>query len=315
MSVGYFAIPVAGSPAPPANVLHQYTTGGTWNKPIDPSFQGVWVFAAGAGGAGGAGGVATTVYGGGGGGGGAIVRLWIPAASLGLTETYSIGAGAVSVATGAGAAGGATLFGAHVDAKGGSGGNAGAAANPVQVAGGSALLCTPLTGSSISGAPGGRGRREPATYPLAGSAVIASVLTLGGGITTSPIASGAAGGGGGGGWNNTTGTGTAGGDGGGCYQGGSLTTGGAGGAVGGSAGTAGANDIYLDPFLGIVNTTIGLGTGGGGGGGASGATAGGTGAAGGRAAGGGGGGSTQTGTRGASGGGGNGFLLVYEVYA
>jgi len=69
MSVGYFAIPVAGSPAPPANVLHEYTTGGTWNKPTDPSFQGVWVFAAGAGGAGGAGGVATTVYGGGGGGG------------------------------------------------------------------------------------------------------------------------------------------------------------------------------------------------------------------------------------------------------
>jgi len=302
--------------AAPANVLREYTTGGTWNKPTDPSFKGVWVFAAGGGGAGGGGGVSTTVYGGGGGGGGAVVRLWIPAASLGLTETYAIGAGGAGVATGTGGVGGATLFGLHVEAKGGMGGIGGGTTNPVQRAGGDALLCTPLSGSAISGAPGGRGRRETtATIPLAGSAVIASVLTLGGGSTTSPIAAGGAGGGAGGGWSNSTGTGTAGGDGGGCYQGGSLTTGGAGGAVGGSNGTAGVSDIYLDPFLGIVTTTIGLGTGGGGGGGASGATAGGTGAAGGRAAGGGGGGSTQTGTRGASGAGGNGFLLVYEVYA
>ena len=62
-------------PITPANVLLEYTGSGTWNKPTDPAFQGVWVFAAGAGGAGGAGGVATTVYGGGGAGGGAIVRL------------------------------------------------------------------------------------------------------------------------------------------------------------------------------------------------------------------------------------------------
>jgi hypothetical protein len=302
--------------APPANVLREFTTGGSWSKPTDASFKGVWVFAAGGGGSGGAGGVSLTVYGGGGGGGGAIVRRWIPAASLLTTETYAIGAGGAGVATGNGGAGGATLFGAHVDAKGGGGGVQGAASNPAQVAGGSALLCVPSgTGASISGAPGGRGRREPGSGVNPGSAVIGSILDIGGVAGKSPVATGGAGGGSGGGYSTSTGTGLGGSDGGGCYQGGILVAGGAGGAFGGGAGTAGASDIYLDPFLGIVTTTIGLGTGGGGGGGTSGATAGGTGAAGGLAAGGGGGGSTQTGTRGASGAGGNGFLLVYEVFA
>jgi hypothetical protein len=301
--------------APPSNVLREYTTGGSWSKPTAASFQGVWVFAAGGGGSGGAGTVnATNASGGGGGGGGSLVRLWIPAASLLTTETYAIGAGGAGPSTGNGSAGGATLFGLHAEAKGGSGGIGGSTVAPAQVAGGSALLCIPATGSAISGAPGGRGRRE-SVQTLAGDAVIASVLTLAGGITTSPIASGGAGGGGGGGYSNPATTGIGGGDGGGCYQGGSLTAGPAGGAFGGSNGTAGVSNIYLDPLIGLVTTTIGLGTGGGGGGGASGATAGGTGAAGGRGAGGGGGGGTQTGTRGAGGAGGNGFLLVYEMFA
>lgn len=301
--------------APPANVLREFTAGGSWSKPTDASFQGVWVFAAGGGGSGGAGGVATTTFGGGGGGGGAMVRLWVPAASLLTTETYAIGAGATGPATGAGSAGGATLFGAHVEAVGGDGGNQGGTANAAQRGGGKATLCVPVTGSAISGSPGARGTRDVTSAP-AGSAVIAPILTLIGVVAVDfPIAVGGAGGGGGGGYNNANATGTGGNGGGGCYQGGSLVAGPAGGAFGGSNGTAGASDIYLDPFLGIVTTTIGLGTGGGGGGGASGATAGGTGAAGGRAAGGGGGGSTQTGTRGAGGAGGDGFLLVYEVFA
>jgi len=315
MSVGSFALPIAGSPTPPANVLHEYTTGGTWSKPTDPSFKGVWVFAAGAGGSGGAGHRNSSLASGGsGGGGGAIVRVWIPEASLGATETYAIGAGGTGPASGAGNAGGATLFGLHVEAIGGSGGTGGSTIAPAQVAGGSALLCIPATGSAISGAPGGRGRRE-SVQPLAGDAVIASVLTLAGGITTSPIASGGAGGGGGGGWIGSLPGGLDGGDGGGAYNNSTLTNGGAGGAAGGSNGTAGVDDIYLTPFLGLpVTTTIGLGTGGGAGGGASGATAGGSGANGGRAAGGGGGGSTESGTRGAGGDGGDGYLIVYEVY-
>jgi len=315
MSVGSFAIPVSGPPTPPANVLHEYTTGGTWTKPTDASFRGVWVFAAGAGGSGGAGGVSGAVFGASGGGGGATVRVWIPEASLGATETYAIGAGAAGPASGNGSAGGDTLFGLHVEAKGGNGGVQGAAANPAQTVGGSALSCTPVGAESITGGPGGRGRREVQNSfatPYAGNAIIHSFTIANGSATNSPA--GGAGGGGGGGYRNTTATGTDGGDGGGVRES-SLTAGGAGGAFGGSNGTAGVDDIYLTPFLGLpVTTTIGLGTGGGAGGGASGATAGGSGANGGRAAGGGGGGSTESGTRGAGGDGGDGYLIVYEVY-
>ena len=295
-------------PVAPANVLREYTTGGSWSKPTDASFQGVWVFAAGGGGSGGAGIVSTgAIYAGGSaGGGGSLVRLWVPAVSLLTTETYAIGAGATGPATGAGSAGGATLFGAHVEAKGGSGGVvglAGGATARVGGAGGSALLNVPIaSGISISGAAGGDGGRNVA----------------GGAGGTGLLNTAAPGGGGGGGGNTGVGP-FNGGAGGGAYQAGSLTAGGAGGVANGGSGTAGASDIYIDPFLGIVTVTIGIGTGGGGGAGNTGASAvAGNGADGGRAAGGGGGGSQgngASGTRGAGGAGGNGFLLVYEMFA
>lgn len=288
--------------APPANVLHEYTTGGTWNKPTDPSFKGVWVFAAGAGGSGGAGSINNTnVSGGSAGGGGSLVRLWIPAASLGLTENYAIGAGGAGVATGAGGAGGATLFGAHVEAKGGSGGAAGQTTTSTIAggAGGNATLNTPVVnGASISGGAGGFGTRASAAI----------------GDGTAGILNAAAPGGGGGTGVNSTTAGGNGRAGGGAWST-SLTAGGAGGISPGGNGTAGVSDIYLDAFLGLVTPTIGIGTGGGGGAGATTANAG-AGGAGGRAAGGGGGGGCYaTFTRGAGGAGGNGFLLVYEVYA
>lgn len=291
--------------AAPANVLHEYTTGGTWNKPTAPSFKGVWVFAAGGGGSGGAGAINNTnVSGGSAGGGGSLVRLWIPAASLGLTETYAIGAGGAGVATGAGGAGGATLFGAHVEAKGGSAGAAGqtTTSSIAGGAGGNATLNTPVVnGASISGGAGGFGARSSAAI---------------GDGTTGVLNAAAPGGGGGTGVNSTTAGGN-GRSGGGAWST-SLTAGGAGGISPGGNGTAGVSDIYLNPFLGLVTPTIGIGTGGGGGAGATTANAG-AGAAGGRAAGGGGGGScyqTPAGfIRGASGAGGNGFLLVYEMYA
>jgi hypothetical protein len=291
--------------APPSNVLREYTTGGSWSKPTAASFKGVWVFAAGGGGSGGAGNVIssnTAIAGGAGGGGGSIVRRWIPAASLLTTETYAIGAGAAGVATGDGGTGGATLFGLHAEAKGGSGGIDGTTATSTAGgAGGNALLNVPIaSGTSISGGVGGIGRQTGATTGTAGM------------ITTA----GAGGGGGGGRTTTVVGNGN---EGGGCYYNGSLTAGGAGGIANGGNGTAGANDIYLDPFLGLVTSTIGMGTAGGGGAGNTGASAvAGNGAAGGRAAGGGGGGSQSNGaggTIGASGAGGNGFLLVYEVFA
>lgn len=293
--------------APPSNVLREYTTGGTWSKPTNASFQGVWVFAAGGGGSGGAGiaTTGTTYAGGSAGGGGSLVRRWVPAVSLLTTETYAIGAGANGPATGAGSAGGATLFGAHAEAKGGSGGVVGLAGATPRTggAGGSALLNVPIaSGISISGGAGGDGNRS-----AAGFTGVTGLLN-----TAAP--------GGGGGSGGNAGTGPFnGGVGGGTYQAGSLTAGGAGGVASGGSGTAGASNIYIDPFLGLVTATIGIGTGGGGGAGNSGASAvAGSGAAGGRAAGGGGGGSQGAGaggTLGAGGAGGNGFLLVYEVFA
>lgn len=294
--------------APPANVLREYTTGGTWNKPTSPSFRGVWVFAAGAGGAGGAGNVnVTNVTGGGGGGGGSISRLWIPAASLGLTETYAIGAGAVSVATGNGGAGGATLFGAHVEAKGGGGGTGGStsAASVAAGAGGDAALNTPVVnGSSISGGRGGTGARANATATDVPAGIISGANLVG---------SSAAAPGGGGGCGVSAGVQQAGKAGGAAWST-TQTSGGAAGTAGGGSGGSGVSDIYINPFLGLIASTIGIGTGGGGGGGITTGTAG-NGGTGGRAAGGGGGGGTGSGTRGASGAGGDGFIILYEVFA
>ena len=288
--------------APPSNVLREYTTGGTWSKPTAASFKGVWVFAAGAGGAGGAGNINNTnVTGGSAGGGGSLVRLWIPAASLGLTETYAIGAGAVSVATGNGGTGGATLFGAHVEAKGGAGGTGGTTATSSIAggAGGNATLNTPVVnGASISGGAGGFGARSSSSIGDGTTGVLnAAAPGGGGGVGVNATASGGNGRAGGGTWST------------------SLTAGGAGGISPGGNGTAGISDVYINALLGLVTPTIGIGTGGGGGAGATTANAG-AGGGGGRAAGGGGGGGCySTFTRGASGAGGDGFIIVYEVFA
>jgi hypothetical protein len=294
--------------APPSNVLREYTTGGSWSKPTAASFQGVWVFAAGGGGAGGAGNVnATNVTGGGGAGGGSFVRLWIPAASLLTTETYAIGAGAVSVATGNGGAGGATLFGAHAEAKGGSGGTGGStsAASVAAGAGGDAALNTPVVnGSSISGGRGGTGARATATATDVPAGIISGANLLG---------SSAGAPGGGGGCGVSAGVQQAGKAGGAAWST-TQTSGGAAGTAGGGSGGSGVSDIYINPFLGLIASTIGIGTGGGGGGGITTGTAG-NGGNGGRAAGGGGGGGTGSGTRGAGGAGGDGFIILYEVFA
>jgi len=293
--------------APPANVLREFTTGGSWSKPTDASFKGVWVFAAGGGGSGGAGNVnVTNVTGGGGAGGGSFVRLWIPAASLLTTETYAIGAGAVSVATGNGGAGGATLFGAHAEAKGGGGGAAGStsAASVAAGAGGDAALNTPVVnGSSISGGRGGTGARATATATDVPAGIISGANLVG---------SSAGAPGGGGGCGVSAGVQTAGKAGGAAWST-TQTSGGAAGTAGGGNGGNGVSDIYINPFLGLIASTIGIGTGGGGGGGITTGTAG-NGGNGGRAAGGGGGGGTGSGTRGAGGAGGDGFIILYEMF-
>jgi len=101
-----------------------YTSGATWTKPAGLDYVIVEVI--GGGGAGG-GAVATTgadYSAGAGGGGGGYSKKKILAASLGATETVTVGAGGTGVSGGTGNSGGTSSFGAHCQATGGSGGNA-----------------------------------------------------------------------------------------------------------------------------------------------------------------------------------------------
>lgn len=118
--------------------VQYYTTAGanTWTKPAWLKFAIVEAVGAGGGG-GGASGASTLGKGGGAGG---YSRKKIAAASLGATETATVGAkgtgGAVTPTSGGN--GGNSTFGAHVTANGGTGGAAGAAASGQSSAGGAA---------------------------------------------------------------------------------------------------------------------------------------------------------------------------------
>ena len=102
-----------------------YTANGTWTKPGGLVFIVVEVQAGGGGGG--------TVYhityqGAGSGGGGGYSKKTILAASLGATETVTVGAEGAGGATGAnnpGSAGGTSSFGTYISATGGAGGEGG----------------------------------------------------------------------------------------------------------------------------------------------------------------------------------------------
>lgn len=100
-----------------------YTAGATWSKPAGIVRVIVTVI----GGGGGGGGIGTTGNGsyiaGSGGGGGTAIKT-ILAASLGATETVTVGAGGTAGATTptSGGTGGTSSFGAHCSATGGAGG-------------------------------------------------------------------------------------------------------------------------------------------------------------------------------------------------
>lgn len=110
----------AGGKAP---VLRVYTSGDTWSKSAGLVALLVKIV----GGGGGGGGVADIVNGrgiAGGGGAGGVSEKLIDEASLGPTETVTVGSGGSGGAAGAnnGSAGGTSSFGAHLSATGGGGG-------------------------------------------------------------------------------------------------------------------------------------------------------------------------------------------------
>lgn len=118
-------------------VRRLYTSGATWTKPTGLVKVVVTVVGAGGGGGGAATGNAAIYHIGGPGAGGGIAVSEVLAASLGATETITIGAGGTAGSTGgsSGGVGGTTSFGAHAVATGGPGGqgsNAGSGTNQVK---------------------------------------------------------------------------------------------------------------------------------------------------------------------------------------
>lgn len=214
----------------------------TWVKPIGAKTVMV-TLVGGGGGGGGAGNVNSTTGGGGGGGGGGVSQYTFNATSLGATVDVVAGAagtggaGKASGSTGAGIVGGNggdSSFGAHIIAKGGTGGNPSLGSGSAGGTGGAGGF-----GNLVSGSNGGAG----------GSGGGAGVA--GTGVTTfAPT--------GGGGGGSSGGAGSSVGAAGGARSVIAVLAGGTGGNATGSAG--GAGNSYA------ANDSVG-GTGGGGGGG------------------------------------------------
>jgi hypothetical protein len=133
-----------------------FTASGTWNKPS--GLVAARITVVGGGGAGG--GAGATIAGqysaGEGGGAGGIAVSVIDAASLGASETVTVGAGGTGASGAAGAAGGTSSFGTHVIASGGGGGSL-TAAGTSNAIGIGPLGGTGSTGQILgAGAPGGQ---------------------------------------------------------------------------------------------------------------------------------------------------------------
>lgn len=138
-----------------------FTGGGTWTKAtLNPKFIRITVTGGGGGGAG-VGSVAAGENGssGGGGGGGTSIKL-ILAASLGTTETVTIGgAGSAGAAGGAGGTGGTSSFGSHASATGGSGGSPGSGSSGTAAAAAGGVGGVGSSGDmNFNGGGGGTGR-------------------------------------------------------------------------------------------------------------------------------------------------------------
>jgi hypothetical protein len=191
----------------------EYVAGGTFTKASYPGLRAVRVRLVGGGGAGG--GSSAPAAGnhskGGGGGGGGYAESFILAASLGTSETITIGAGGTGVSGANGNDGGASSFGTLVAANGGEGGNFAAASTIATSAVG--LLGGLGTAGDILVAGGagahGTGNATLGTGGAGGSSALGgggrSVYTGAGSGSTTGIAGQQYGGGGGGSASNASG--------------------------------------------------------------------------------------------------------------
>jgi len=183
-------------------VFRVYTSNDTWSKPANLKYVEVEVV--GGGGGGGSGSDGAPDQGGGGGGGGGYSKKIIAVASLGATETVTVGAAGAAGSGGDGGAGGTSSFGSHASATGGSGGGQSVPSGGAGGIGSSGTL-------NIQGGGGGSGATGGSpSSGLGGS----SVLGGGGrGITgndTTGVTGGVYGGGGSGGVGDAGGAGAAG---------------------------------------------------------------------------------------------------------
>lgn len=198
-----------------------FLASGTWTK--DANLKRIRVELWGGGGSGGR--TNSTTDESGGGGGGSYTEKWFEAASLGATETVTIGAGgAAASSTGPGNAGAVSTFGSLITAYAGGAGHGGSSSNAGGGGGGSLFTSG---GTSISNVGGSAGSPSE---PIAGAggtdnSIIPSNVLYGAGGGGASSAGGTAGGksyyaGGGGGGAASGGAGA----------GGTSTFGGAGGA-------------------------------------------------------------------------------------
>lgn len=170
--------PQTGAVGPPISniVTTVVTSSGTYTKPTGLKFLEIELVAPGGGGGYGGGGTSTSAAGAGGGAGG-YARKLIPAASLGATETMTVGVpGAGGIAASSTPAGnaGSTSFGAHCSATGGQGGSAMNGGTTVVVIGGTVGgTGTGGVGSggdiNISGGDGGLAFRTSGTFAVPGN--------------------------------------------------------------------------------------------------------------------------------------------------
>jgi hypothetical protein len=266
-----------------------FTASGTYSKPpLATSVDATTIGSGGGGGSGRRGAAASARFGGGGGSSGGISQWRYAAASIGASETVTVGtggSGGASVTTdstngNAGGAGAASSFGGHL--RGGAGG-AGSGGSTTSGSGGGSSASAGTVGSYSAGAAS-----SATAAPSSPSTAIVGSGGAGGGISTGDVAF-------------DGGPGSAGS----VPRGGGSLSGGTAGTSGGAGGNGGD----------ITNSVDFFGGAGGGGGGASITTTAGAGGSGGVGAGGGGGGASLNGNAsGAGGAGGRGEVRITTYF-